>query len=344
MRLESVSQVGPFGSIHCTLPLHTLSIVMTREHRRGKLFQMARPIAAFLWLTRPIFLLSGVVLYALGGQVARYQGVEIDWEVYLLGQLAVTAVQLVGQYVNEYFDVETDRLAAHRTLFSGGSGVLSAGVLPRRVALIAALVCGAIGISAMVALAVSFDAVPLSWLVFLLALAGAWAYSGPPVSLESSGIGELTTSLIVALLVPSMAYTLQTASISLLVVLAAVPLVSLHWAMVVAFEFPDYDADRKAGKRTVLVRLGHKRTASLHLVTTMGAFGLLIASTVISVPWTVAAPAMAMLPFAGVVVFLVRKAARGEQAPYGWLTFGAVSLFAITASLQAIGFYVASRF
>lgn len=46
---------------------------------------MFTPVVAFLRLTRPIFLLGGVVMYALGGQVARYEGVALDWPVYFLG-------------------------------------------------------------------------------------------------------------------------------------------------------------------------------------------------------------------------------------------------------------------
>ncbi len=315
---------------------------MPTQLRRRRSFRKVRSIAAFLRLTRPIFLLGGVVLYALGGQIARYEGIEIDWPVYVLGQLAVTGVQLVGQYLNEYWDVETDRLAVHRTLFSGGSGVLSSGALPRCVALIAAVVCAATGLGAMSTLTGLGQSSPLSWLVFVVVLIGAWAYSSPPASLESSGIGELTTSLIVALLVPLMAYTLQTGTISLLLVLAAVPLVPLHWAMMVAFEFPDYDADRNTGKRNVLVRLGHRRTAILHSVTTAGAFGLLFAFVLVRLPPTVAALAVLMLPLAAAVMLLVRRTARGERVPYGWMTFGAVSLFATTEALQALAFYLAA--
>ena len=54
---------------------------MPTQLRRRRSFRKVRSIAAFLRLTRPIFLLGGVVLYALGGQIARYEGIEIDSEV-----------------------------------------------------------------------------------------------------------------------------------------------------------------------------------------------------------------------------------------------------------------------
>ena len=89
------------------------------------------------------------MLYALGWLVARYEGVAIDWPSYIIGQIAVTSFQLMGHYLNEYWDVEYDRLNKNRTFFSGGSGVLPLGYFPRRVAFFAGLVCLAIGVLSM---------------------------------------------------------------------------------------------------------------------------------------------------------------------------------------------------
>ena len=49
-----------------------------------------------------------------------------------------------------------------------------------------------------------------------------------------------------------------------------------------------------------------------------------------------------MLPLVAAVVLLVRRLARGKPVPYGWLTFGAVSLFAVAAALEVAGYYVAA--
>ena len=86
-------------------------------------------LMAFLRLSRPHFLMGGVLMYAVG--VA--QGKAIGIATYLLGQAMVSAAQVTAHYVNEYADVEADRLVKNRTMFSGGSqGRLSAMV--RRVA------------------------------------------------------------------------------------------------------------------------------------------------------------------------------------------------------------------
>src|SRR5215203_3974251 len=102
-------------------------------------------ILAFLKLSRPHFLGGGLMLYALGALIARYQGYAIDFRVYWLGQLFVTALQLMVHYLNEYWDVETDRLNQNRTPFSGGSGLLADGTVGRETVFTAAVACLAVG-------------------------------------------------------------------------------------------------------------------------------------------------------------------------------------------------------
>src|SRR5215218_6661584 len=102
-------------------------------------------VVAFIRLGRPLFLGGGFLLYALGAAVAAWHGAAIDLGRYALGQLAVTAFQLMTHYANDYFDYDADRANLTPTKWSGGSRVLSAGELPRRVALIAAIVLAVIG-------------------------------------------------------------------------------------------------------------------------------------------------------------------------------------------------------
>src|SRR4030095_10362295 len=109
---------------------------------------------AFIRLGRPLFLGGGFLLYALGAAVARSHGHEIEVHVYLLGQLVVTAFQLMTHYANDYFDYEADRANKTPTRWSGGSRVLVAGELPRRTALIAARALAMLGIVGTLVLAV----------------------------------------------------------------------------------------------------------------------------------------------------------------------------------------------
>ncbi len=301
---------------------------------------MARKLIAFLRLSRPLFLLGGVLLYALGALIARYQGSAMDLGVYWSGQLSITALQLMTHYLNEYWDVEADRLNHNRTPFSGGSGVLVHGELPRKTAFTAAMVCLAVA-AAMASRLIFTYAVPSSaWVILLLGFTGAYFYSSPPLTLSSTGYGELTTSIVVAGLVPALGHVLQARQPSFLVLLATAPLIVLHLAMLLAFEFPDFLSDEAAGKRTLLVRVGRRTGARLHNALILLAFGLVGAAACIGLPVQVALAVVLTSPLALLQIRLVRRLQRGDPVSFTHLTFLGLLLFVLVASFTALSFWV----
>ena len=166
----------------------------------------------FLRLSRPLFLLGGVLNYFLGLGIAHYLGVPLDISVLLLGQAWVTSLQLATHYLNEYFDFPNDLFNHHRTPFTGGSGVLGSGEdqLNPRVALAAAAVT--LGLAAVCTFALGrLGALnPLVVTIMGIAVLGTVFYSTPPLRLAASGYGELTTAILLATLVPAFGYALQT--------------------------------------------------------------------------------------------------------------------------------------
>jgi 1,4-dihydroxy-2-naphthoate polyprenyltransferase len=302
---------------------------------------------AFLRMARPHFLGGGLLLYGLGVVIARYEGVPIDGARYMAGQVFVTSVQLMTHFVNEYWDVAGDRANRSRTFFSGGSGVLrgAGGLLERRTAFAAALVCLVIAFAAAFALALSLHVSPVAWLIMLLALAVAWCYSAPPLRLVASGFGEIVTSLLVAVLLPAFGYVLQAGILSPLVFWSTAPLAPLHFAMLLAFALPDEASDKAADKRTLLVRLGRTRGILVHQAALLAGYGLLAAAAYGGVPVIVVLSGMLTFPLALAQGATVHWLAAGGDAPdddlphYGWLTVGGVALFALTAGLITFGFW-----
>lgn len=288
----------------------------------------------FIKLTRVVFLLGGFLLYALGAAAAIRSGVVIHWGDYFLGQAAVTAIQLMAQYLNEYYDIEVDSLSAHnRTWFSGGSGILSGGSFSPATVLTAARICALVAILTGIAAAfVSPWMVPIVVISFL----GSWFYSAPPLTLMSSGWGELTTSVIVALLVPLAGYCMQTDFPVRELWLVCMPLTLIHAVMLISFEFPDYGIDQSIGKRTLTVRLGLKRAARL-VNGLIGCAFLILAVQMLFfkfpgqwMGWAIPAAILQM-------VFLHRVVQSPTRSHYYRLTTGGVGLFVLMTLLAILG-------
>lgn len=303
---------------------------------------MFQKVVAFLRLSRPIFLLGGIVLYALGALVARYEGYLLDPGPYLMGQLFVTSLQLMTHYLNEYWDIEADRLNTSRTLFSGGSGVLPEGKhgFTRETAFTAAVVCLAINSAAAIMLIFQYPTGPAVWAVLLLGFLGSFFYSSPPLRLSSSGYGEAVASITVAGLVPALGHVLQTGHPSWMLVLATAPLIIFHYAMLIAFEFPDFLTDEAAGKKTLLVRVGRRAGTSIHNGLIALGLGLAAIASLLGLPAQVAISVAITAPLGVWQIMTVRRMRSGEPISFQRLTLGAVTLFALTAYLMAFSFWV----
>jgi 1,4-dihydroxy-2-naphthoate octaprenyltransferase len=292
----------------------------------------------FIKLSRVQFLLGGLLLYALGAAAAARMGFTLNWARYLLGQGIMTSIQLMAQYLNEYYDFEVDSLEGNnRTWFSGGSGILATGKISPAAVLTAARICAVIAILAGVL------AVYLSpWMIIIIGLSflGSYFYSSPPITLMSSGWGEITTSIIVALMVPLAGYCMQGGFPSAELWLTCIPLILIHAAMLMVFEFPDREVDLLVAKKTLTVRLGLRGAAWVIDGLVIAAFlcELIFKSFSKSSAWWMG-PAIIL---AGWQIAMVHWVLRSPtQKHYQWLTMGGVALFVLATLLSLFRFVFA---
>jgi 1,4-dihydroxy-2-naphthoate octaprenyltransferase len=281
-----------------------------------------------------------MLLYALGVSIARYLGVVVNWEIYFLGQIWVTLLQLSTQYLNEYFNSPADADNKNRTPLTGGSGVIGPGKLTRNTALAAALTCLAFLASATVLLMVNIDLTLLSIFIMVIAFAGALSYSTPPFKLESSGYGELLVSILVAFLVPLYAFNLQSGDVHRLVAMSTFPLTTLHLAMLLAFELPDYANDLKFDKRTVMVRLGWDKGMHLHNILIFTTYLLLVIAMLFGLPNFIWIPTILTFPIGCFQFWQMRKIASGAKPNWRLLTITAISLFGLMSYLMTFSYWL----
>jgi len=299
-----------------------------------------RNLWLFVRLSRPLFLLGGVLLYGLGAAILDYLGRPIDLTTYLLGQVAITSIQLMTHFLNEYIDSESDIENPNRTPLSCGSGVLGAEGLPRNVALFGAAFALAITATIVIIFITTANIPVIAWIILALIFLGAFLYSLPPISLSTSGYGEITTSVLVAGLLPAFAFSLQTGEIHRLLVMTSTPLIALHFAMMITFELPDYATDTKFDKRTLMVRMGWASAMRLHDIAIVFAIGAVAVAFSLGFPWRVALGSTISLPLALAQIWQFSRIRRGFPPNWRTITYTALALFVLTAYLQLVGYLV----
>lgn len=298
----------------------------------------SRKLLAFIRLTRPHFLVGGFLLYGLGASIAAYLGKPIDLGLYILGQLLVTAIQLTTHYLNEYFDGSVDIHNPNRTWMNGGSGELGESGLSRKTALYAAIVTLTITAIVVSMLILRGGVSLLAWSFVLIGFFGAYFYNAPPLRWIVSGYGELIASIIVAAIVPALAYSLQTGELHRLLLMSTSPLVALHFAMIMVFELPDYGTDLKYEKKTLMVRLGWEVGMRMHDIAILFAVISYILAILAGLPTRVALGGLIALPLALAQVWQMGRIREGYPPRWQLFTLSATGLFALAAYLELMGY------
>ncbi len=208
--------------------------------------------------SRAPFFVAVIMPSLVGGAVAFYHG-RFDLVLFLLVVLGMVLAHAGTNIINDYFDFQSgaDLDNRDRTPFSGGSPFLPDGTLRPRSVLLAGLSCFALGL--LVAIYLTLRA---GWPVLVIAGTGGFIgyfYTAPPLRLGYRGVGELATGLAMGPLAVMGVYYVMTGEFALEPVVASLPIGILVATILYVNEVPDYDSDRLAGKRHLVVLLGKAR-------------------------------------------------------------------------------------
>lgn len=228
-----------------------------------------------LWrMARPLIMTSVILVYILGSLIARAGGYVFDEQAFAWGLGALLLAAASIHYANEYADYETDSLT-QPTRFSGGSGVLPGGVVPRFLAIEAAWVT--LGLCAAATL-IAFVIGVFSWAaMFVLALGtfGGWMYSLPPLALAWRGWGEVDNAVLGGIVLPLYGYVVQAGRIDWQVIAGCAPFALLVFINLLATTWADRRADASVGKYTLATRWSATRLRVVYGLAALLSFALL---------------------------------------------------------------------
>ena len=297
----------------------------------------AKNFRLFLTLSRPIFILGGVLLYGLGAAIASFLGKPIDLYLYLLGQGLVTSLQLMTHFLLAYHEPRLEE-DDQPVSFSNVRDSIGLTGLPSRATFYIAITFLVLAATQVSILLVGRQVPLVAWLILLFIFLSFFLYSTPPVRLYTSGYGELTMSLVIAGLIPTFCFALQTGELHRLLVMSTTPLVALHFATMIALELPDYASNIKWDRRTLMVRLGWATAMKLHDLAILFAIASFAVAFFNGLPRRVMIGVLIALPLAIAQIWQMDRIRRGYPARYRTLINAALSLFGLTAYLELIGY------
>ena len=233
-------------------------------------------------LADPKISLASMASIFLGACATASMGtVDAFWLVATI--LGVFLIEVGKNASGEVFDLIVDSAVRveDRSPFSGGKRVLVDGLLTRSQTW--AIAVGGFGGGVAIGLWIAAVREPRIFWIGLAGVACAYFYNGSPLKLAYRGLGELAVGLCYGPLIFAGTILVQGHAVTWELLALSLPLGLLITTFLWICQFPDYEADRAAGKRNLVVRLGRTRAAAVFVI-------LLI----------LAAAGSALLPFMGV--------------------------------------------
>jgi 1,4-dihydroxy-2-naphthoate octaprenyltransferase len=209
--------------------------------------------------TRPQFLLLSVVLVLLGTAIAWHEGC-FDLLKFVLTMIGLVLAHSSVNILNDYFDYKSGiDLETNRTPFSGGSGILPAGLLKPKGIYVYGLGC--LFVAFLIGIYLTFIS---GWKLLPLILLG-----GPVIYFYTSHltkwlVGEFWAGLGLGMLPVLGTYFVQTGRYSAEAVAASLAPGFLTANLLFLNEFPDIEADKKGGRHNLVIAFGPKTACRLY--------------------------------------------------------------------------------
>jgi 1,4-dihydroxy-2-naphthoate octaprenyltransferase len=218
-------------------------------------------LKAWLMLPRFQFLPLTVIMGSLGTAIAAYEG-YFHLGHFLLAMFGSILVHMTVNVINDYHDyVDGIDLNTQRTPFSGGSGVLPLNLLKPKQAFWFATNC------LLVAMAIGVYFVMIKgWLLFPLLLVAGFSAYFYNVYLAKWHMGEIFAGISFGPLLVLGSYYVQTGRYSWEALVASLAPGLLTANLLFLNEFPDWEADRKGGRKHFVISLGKRDASYLFVV------------------------------------------------------------------------------
>jgi 1,4-dihydroxy-2-naphthoate polyprenyltransferase len=271
--------------------------------------RVTRPSGMRIWMmaARPRTLPAAIAPVLVGTALAGFAHVFHPLR-FLAALIGAIFIQVGTNLSNDYSDARRGADTEDRL---GPVRVTAGGLVPPQQVLVATYVSFGVAV-----LAGGYLIAVAGWQLLLVGAASILAgvlYTGGPRPYGYEGLGELFVFLFFGIVAVVGSYFVQTKHLDWEAFALAVPVGLLASAILVVNNFRDVDTDRRAGKRTLAVRLGRERTRLLYAATVYGAYGLCPLTWVfgplhawVLLPWLT-------LPLAVPIVRIVRNRVDGPS-------------------------------
>ena len=288
-------------------------------------------ISNWLRAIRIRFLLASVIAVSNGLAIAYWKTGTIDPLHAAMTYVGVIFLHASVDLLNDYWDHKRGiDGTTTRTKFSGGTGVLPENLLTPKAVYSAGLIFLILGAS----IGAYFVVVRGITIAVILgfAVVAIYFYS---TSIVNAGLGELFVAIKGAMIVLGSFYV-QSATLEPAATYVGAIVGILSATVLFVNSFPDYDADRSKGRRTLVIMLGKKKAAAMFPLFMVAAYASIFAGIFFGFTKIYSLVSLASIPFAVKSALLLKKDQESIENVVPAMS-SAVTFSRITGFLLALG-------
>ena len=259
------------------------------------------------WMAaRPFSFTASVTPVVLGAVIAAYDGYW-DWLYFILALAGSVAIHAGTNLTNDYYDWKKGTDTPQSL---GPNRPMRDGLITPRQVFVAALLC--FGAGSLIGLYIVFTHDPNHYILVIgvLSVLAGWFYTAGPRAFAYTGLGEVIVFIFMGLGIVLGSYYVIAQTLSLRIVLLALPLSCLVTATLHANNMRDIDEDLQNHKHTLANILGRKASKVEYAVLVAGGYALLVVFVLMGfAPW----PTLLTLVLLPTAIQLIRRATSTED-------------------------------
>lgn len=258
----------------------------------------------FLWFRaiRIKFLLASVIAVSNGIAISYWKTGDIDLGYALLTYFGIMCLHISVDLLNDYSDfkrgIDTN---TKRTRYSGGTGVIPENLINSRLIYCAGIIFLILGGLTGLYFVTIKGIVILILLTF--AIISIYFYS---TNIVNAGLGELFVAIKGCMIVLG-SYYIQSNIIDLTSIYVGIIAGLLSAVVLLVTSFPDYEADKKSGRRTLIIIAGKENSVKIFIATIIVTYGMIIGGSINNIIPIFSTIGLLSIPFAVKAIYKLRR-------------------------------------
>ena len=266
-------------------------------------FQQIKKIL-FLWsrAIRIKFLLASIIAVTNGIAISYWKTGELDFGYAILTYFGVICLHISVDLLNDYWDfkrgIDTN---TKRTKYSGGTGVIPENLINSKLIYCAGVIFLILG--GMIGLYFVTIKGIIILILLIFAIISIYFYS---TNIVNAGLGELFVAIKGSMIVLG-SYYIQSDQIDLTSIYVGIIIGLLSAVVLLVTSFPDYEADKKSGRRTLVIVMGKENSIKLFITIVTITYAMIIGGSIFNLMTIFSTIALLSLPFAFKAALKLRR-------------------------------------